>query len=289
MRWNVVLASVLAVAAARPAGVPGNVPALLARIGDRVEQYYARAQSIVCLETVRLQPLTFSLSSESGHVRTLVYELRVSWEPPNDETKPPEAKVLRELVKVDGRAPKPGDEPGCMDPKPVTTEPLAMLLGARQREYTFTWNGTGKTDRRESVTLDYKANTQGAAQVTFKGECVSVELPGRSRGRLWVDAASGDVLRLDEGLIGMFEFNVPREHQIHGAPVSMVIERADSSIRYQPVMFKDPDETVMLPRSIQTLTIIRNAGAPRMRMTQTFSNYRRFITGGRIVKDPGAR
>jgi hypothetical protein len=68
----------------------------------------------------------------------------------------------------------------------------------------------------------------------------------------------------------------------------MVIERADSTIRYQPVRFHDPDETLLLPSSIQTLTVIRNSGAPRMRMTQTFSNYQRFITGGRIVK-PGPR
>jgi hypothetical protein len=27
----------------------------------------------------------------------------------------------------------------------------------------------------------------------------------------------------------------------------------------------------------------------RTRRTQTFTNYRRFITGGRLVKDPGAR
>jgi hypothetical protein len=45
----------------------------------------------------------------------------------------------------------------------------------------------------------------------------------------------------------------------------------------------------MLPASIQTLTVGRNSGAPRTRMTQTFSNYKRFMTGGRIVKDPGAR
>ena len=30
--------------------------------------------------------------------------------------------------------------------------------------------------------------------------------------------------------------------------------------------------------------LIRNAGVPRLRMTQEFSSYRRFITGGRLVK-----
>jgi hypothetical protein len=51
------------------------------------------------------------------------------------------------------------------------------------------------------------------------------------------------------------------------------------------VTFRDPDETLMVPASIESLTIVRNAGVPRLRTTQTFSNYRRFVTGGRIVKE----
>jgi hypothetical protein len=49
------------------------------------------------------------------------------------------------------------------------------------------------------------------------------------------------------------------------------------------VAFTEPHETLMLPVSIETLTIVRNAGAPRVRKTQEFSNYRRFVTGGRVV------
>ncbi len=285
----VVAAAMMATVAAGPKGPPPDMPALLARVGARVEQYYARAQSIMCLETVRLQPLASDFSAEGGHVRQLVYELRVSWDKAVDGRTAPEAKVLRELVKVDGRAPRPGDEPGCLDPKPVATEPLEMLLPPRQGDYAFAWAGTSRTNRRESLVLDYKSTGAGEPSVTFKGECISVELPGRNRGRVWLDAASADVLRLDEGLTGMFEFRIPKEHALPGGPTSMIIERADSSIRYQSIVFHDPEETMMLPASIQTLTIIRNSGSPRTRMTQTFSNYKRFMTAGRIVKDPGAR
>jgi hypothetical protein len=65
-------------------------------------------------------------------------------------------------------------------------------------------------------------------------------------------------------------------------PQTWVIERADSSIRYRPVAFTDPDETVLLPESIDVVTIFR--GAQSYRISQTFSGYKRFITGGRIVK-----
>ena len=49
--------------------------------------------------------------------------------PHRTAAKPPEATVLRQLVSIDGKPPRAGDEPGCLDPKPVSTEPLAMLLG----------------------------------------------------------------------------------------------------------------------------------------------------------------
>ena len=55
---------------------------------------------------------------------------------------------------------------------------------------------------------------------------------------------------------------------------------------FGPVKFVDPDETLMLPASVDSLQVVRNAGVPRSRKTQRFSNYRRFITGGRIVQNP---
>ena len=279
-----VSALTVSAAAQQRGGGSGDLAATLTRIGHHVEQYYARAQSIVCLETVRLQPLASDLSPD-GRARRLVYELRVAWDPPSDGGTPPEATVLRQILTVDGRAPRPGDEPGCMDPKPVSPEPLAMLLPGRSREFAFTWAGAGRTDGRASLRLDYKSLSSEPADIAWRGDCVSVSLPGRTRGRVWVDAASDDVLRFDEQLTGFFEFRVPREHTPNGGPLSMTIERADSSIRYKPVTFHDPDETLMLPSSIQTVTVIRNSGVPRLRTTQDFSNYRRFVTGARIVRD----
>ena len=69
-------------------------------------------------------------------------------------------------------------------------------------------------------------------------------------------------------------------HELHNQ--TWVIERSDSSIRYRPVGFKDPDETVLLPEYIEVVTVFR--GAQSYRITQSFSGYKRFITGGRIVK-----
>jgi hypothetical protein len=139
-------------------------------------------------------------------------------------------------------------------------------------------------DGRAAVMIDYKGVAAGQPEVTWRENCVSISLPGRSRGRIWIDTATYDVLRLDEQLVGPYEFQVPREHQRRGAAASMAIERADSSIQFKRVDFQDPDEVLMLPATIDTFQIVRGGGIQRTRITQRFSEYRRFLTGGRIVR-----
>ena len=229
-----------------PSAGPGDIGAVLARVAGRVESYYVHAQSIVCVETVRLQALTPDLGFD-GRARTLVYELRIAWDPA-ENGKTPDAHVVRQILKVNGRPPKPDDDDGCMDPKPVSPEPLEMLLPGNREDYSFTFAGPAKVGGRAALRLDYRSREKGAPAVKWKDPCVSVELPGWSRGRVWVDAQTNDVLRLDEQLVGMFEFPIPRKLQLAGGgPRSMAIERADSSTRYRRVAFHDPDETLLLP------------------------------------------
>jgi len=269
-------------AGAQPRSVP-DVSAILMRVGERVQEYYARVLSVVCLESVSLRQLGTDLASDGSPVRRLVFELRIGWQPPASGG-PPEASVLRQIVTIDGRPPRPKDKPGCMDPKSVSPEPLAMLLPDQQPDYEFRWAGTTRMNGRVLAMLDYRARATAPAEVRWRDDCVSIELPGQSRGRVWADPATGEVLRLDESLAGTFEFRVPNEYRRTGGAPSMIIERADSSIRYRPVTFRDPDETLMLPASVETLQVIRNSGAPRVRKTQVFSNYRRFVTDGRVLE-----
>jgi hypothetical protein len=270
-------------AGAQPRSAP-DVSAILMRVGERVQEYYARALSVICLESVSLRQLGTDLASDGSPVRRLVFELRIGWQPPASGDGPPEASVLRQIVTIDGRPPRPKDKPGCMDPKSVSPEPLAILLPDQQHEYAFRWAGTTRINGRAVAMLDYRARATAPAEVRWREDCVSIELPGQSRGRVWADPATGEVFRLDESLSGTFEFRVPNEHRRMGGPPSMVIERADTSIRYRPVTFQNPDETMMLPASVETLQVIRNSGAPRVRKTQVFSKYRRFVTEGRVLE-----
>ena len=270
-------------ASAQQARPSEDLAKTLALVGQRVESWYRRAQSVVSRETVVIQPLR-SDSTPNEIPRRLVFELRVGWEADPDRPDGPlVASVLRQPVGSPGRSSQRDDDTGCMDPKPVSPEPLAMLLPERLGESEFSAAGTGRVDRRAALMIDFRGIAALPPSVKWTGECVSVSLPGRSRGRVWIDAATHDVLRIDDRLVGEFSLDVPPDQVKRGAAPTMVIERAESSIRYRQVEFQDPQEAVILPASIDTLTVIRGVATRRVRITQRFSDYRRFLTGGRIV------
>lgn len=269
--------------AQRPPAREVDADDVVRRVSERLARWYGRAQTVVSRETVNIQPLGQGLSPE-GFARRLVHELRVAWHPGELASDGAPVSVVREVLSVNGRPPKPGDEPGCMDPKPVSPEPLAMLLPDRLAESVFSFAGTGRIDGRAVIMLDYRGAAPLPADIVWTDDCVTVSLPGRSRGRIWVDAETDDVLRVDDHLVGQFHFDVPREHVRRGAASSMVIERADSSIRYRPIQFRDPEETLLMPVSVDTLTVIRGGGMQRVRISQRLTDHRRFLTAGRLVE-----
>ena len=281
MKHVALLLSLVVLATGSVASAPAQSPELetvLSRAGEYVEQYYTRTQRILVEETVILQPLSRSLSFE-GFARRLEYELRLEWDP--SATEEP-ARVVRELVRASGPPLGPPDQPDCMDPRTVSPEPLAFLLPDRRNAFSFEVAGSTRVNGREAVMLDYQvvARTQPTAEWT--GQCAWVDLSGRTRGRVWADANTFEILRFDEHLIGLVDIPRPRDRSAYG-PRWFTFERADSSIRYQHVTFENPDETLMLPARIESTTVVRNSGVPRLRTVQTYDNYRRFVTDSRIV------
>jgi hypothetical protein len=267
------------------AGVTGQSIAAdqtVARLSDYVEQYYTHAQSIVTNEAVVVQRINRDRSFD-GFARRLVYELRVEWNPSAEGDESP-ATVTRQLLTVNGRPPRKGDKPECMDPRSVSPEPLAFLLPDRRHKFAFTGAGVGRVDGREALMVDYRSLDPGKPAIEWSDDCVSVDVPGRWRGRLWADPESAAVVRLDEKLMGMVDLPIPRKHQRVNGALFMTLESADMSIRYRPVTFRDPDETLMLPSEITSSSMWRNGGSAGSRVTQSFTNYRRFVTAGRIVR-----
>jgi hypothetical protein len=265
-----------------------SLQAVLERVGERVEGYFARAQSLVCREIVRMLPLTSTWSSE-GLGRTTESELRLSWAPGDDGTPARDAHVLRHLLRVNGRAPRRDDHNNCTEPEQEKEErqPLSMLLPANRGEYAFQRAGHTRLDGRAAVTIDYtmlKKVTVESQTIGGRDDCVSFTIEGGRRGRLWIDTETYDVLRLDEWLSGIVDVPLPpASRRLFGSPTHWTVERLDTSIRFKAFTFTNPDETLVLPASVSALRIVRGAGTPRRRTLTEYTNYQRFLTGGRIV------
>ena len=287
MRW-VLPAAVVLGAATVMAQAPPDVETLLARVSDRIADYYKRAQHVVCIERTTVQPVGRDYSPQ-GFARVTEYELHVEPDA-NDESA--EAKVVRELLRVNGKPPREKDKKdraGCTDANPLSTEPLAFLLPAHRSEYTFVSGGFGKGKDRNTLILEFTSGKpEGKGEITEdpRGheDCFTWSLPVVVKGRVWIDADSYQVARVEQRMAGMADLTVSTKLQRkHNLDRNVVVERHDTIIRYKTIPFHDPDEAMLLPESIDTLIVVRG-GLESMRSRQTFTDYRRFLTGGRIVK-----
>lgn len=257
----------------------GDTVSVLARLGERIRQYYDRVTSIMCTETVSQQELRFDLKP-TGKWRDTVYELIVVREADGKGGELP-IHVERTLTLVNGREARKSDRPGCTDPKAIATEPLDFLLPQRQHTYKFfASRGTGGPPG--TVPIDFEESPPQPVDVTWEGNCFNAE-GGGAKGRLWFDPRTYDVLQLEVRLPKPFRIVVPPGLGFISSP-PLRVERSETTFRFARVNFQDPDETVLLLESMETLTVFR--GAPSLRTTQHFSNFRRFLSEIRIT---GAR
>ena len=264
---------------------PIDVTLLLSRLADAVVAYYSRAQSIMWDEIESQQQLTNGMPSDAP-VRTVQSELRLSWEPTENGSQP-EANVLRTLVRVNNRTPREKDKNKCLDPGAVSQDALSMFLPDNQREYVFVAAGNGKVDGRQALMIDYRPRTNGKPSIAWKDgkdDCLTWSLNGHTRGRVWIDPDTAEALRLEEHLVGLVDFDVPHHAKRFNGPERITIERYDLAIKFRRFAFNDPDESLLLPTSQESVSIVRSSTFASSRITQNFKNYRRFMTGIRIVQ-----
>ncbi len=225
-------------------------------------------------------------------------ELRLSWDPTAETKTPLEAKTLRQVMKVNGHPPRKNDYDNCTGPEQheSETQPLSMLLPQQRVEFDFSIVGPAKQDGRAAILVAYKMKAKPTVEVSLVNNnenCVSFSIDGGMRGRIWIDAETYDVLRLDQGLGGLVDIKLPWK-VARRAPENGVwtMERLDSTIRFKAIKFSDPDETLILPVSASELRITRRSGTPRLRTHTEYTQYRRFLTGARSrppVKNPDRR
>ncbi len=259
-----------------------SLETLLARAGAQLEEHYQRAQRIVSTEKVWVRSFHRNMRS-NGSPRHMEFEHRVEWDAQNPDVALT-VTVFRELLLVDGRMPTADDLDACLTPVEVDDDPLSVLLPGRQGDFRFRLEGQDRIDGRETTRVAFEPREQGEPEITWDDDCVSLALPGHSAGEVWIEPATGAVLRLDEFLMGQFEFREPPE-RARDIPARLTLERSETSIRYAQVEFDDPAEVFMLPRAIESSWTLLGPGfVPRYVRRQEFTKHRRFVGDGRIVR-----
>lgn len=268
---------------------PPDVTPLLDQVSAHVIQYYSRAQSLVAEETVVEQPIRRDRSVD-GFAHEVTNLLRFEWEPPADG-EPPVARTIRELLKVGRRPPKSSDrDQRCAAPVANQPEPLAMFLKEEREAYAFRSAGPVRLDGRILTRLEFRERPS-TPRVTVElkyikvedEECLVTTVSGRPRGSAWVDPATGEVFRLDLYFPSPVEYEMSESDRRKIGLASPRLERWEETIRYRRVSFTDPDEDLVLPYSIDLVTIY-GGGLTSIRRSQRFTDYRRFLSGGRIVE-----
>jgi hypothetical protein len=162
---------------------------------------------------------------------------------------------------------------------------MQMLLPVNQPDYIFTLGKPGRSERRPALVLDFqeRQKPKGRVIVTPKegvDDCYTVPLEGHYRGRIWLSPETFEVLQIDTRLKGPLEVSSRERGR---RPFEATFERSDTTTIYRAVSFTDPDETIILPASV---VVLHAQTGYRQREQTTFSNYRRFVTEGRIVQGP---
>jgi hypothetical protein len=266
-----------------------DVGALLGKVGERVAAYYQHAQRLICVERSTVVPIRTDWSLD-GFGRTVESELRLEVDA-MDGASPAEPRVTRRIRSINGREPRERDRvdrSGCTDPTPLSPEPLAFLLPGRRDEFRFTAVREGRERNRAALIIDFASPRRSGQPVLVEDEhghddCFDWKGPIAIAGRVWIDAETYDVLRVERHIAGPTDVRVPDRLQVrYGFTSSWVtIDRDDETIRYKNVEFTDPAEVMLLPESIDSVTVLRS-GLQSVRRSQVFTDYRRFLTAGRI-------
>ncbi len=273
-RAALVVAIFVVGAGVRTSAQPDGLTAILQSLAERTQQYYDRFISIICTETVRQQELRFNLAP-TGKPRVTVYELSVSRDPTARSES--DFRVGRTLQSVNGRPARKNQQPGCTDPKTGTPEPLGFLLARNQAAYRFTLADSATGGPAGTRAVDFLEAPPERVRITWNGNCFEAEGGGHA-GRLWFDPATFDVLQVDVRLSK--PFLVPMPAGYFGLQPAIRVERSEATLRFARVNFTQPDETALLPESIDTLTVFR--GALSLQTNQKLSNFRRFLSESSI-------
>ena len=261
---------------------------ILRRVGESIERYETGLFSLAFTETLGREELDKKLLPK-GRPKVYVFDDLILRQTLPDRREGTYAGGTRHVKTIDGKPGKQLKEGPftCGEPNSSYGDQLSFLLPKFQGDKLFSYEGETEMRGRRMFLIGAFPRVRCEPEAVWKDKCFHIN--GEYRLKIWVDAENFDVLRLDAQLIEGVEFKSPRTVSVGFARVGpkhkLRLERSDLTYLFRRVEFKEPGQTLLLPESAESLTIIEGAGKPRIRVRQTYGDYRRYVSDVKVIED----
>lgn len=266
---------------------------LMERVGERIQKYQEAMFSIAFAEVLRQQELK-SDGTSKNKPQEFVYESIVvsRASPANPQNSFP--IITRTLKSVDGKPTEQKNLPQhskCVEtnPRPAYADSLTFLLPKNQTDFIFSDAGETELEgRKTAVILISDPHASEPIKIVETGDCFRLSRSPRRQGKIWIDLDTYDVIQLQWQLAESFSGKTSTGVSKFGVfPVfrpakEISYKKQEITLRFRPVTFQKPEQTLLLPSSSESVWILNGARIAGFRTTTDYTRYRRFLTNVEI-------
>lgn len=125
-------------------------------------------------------------------------------------------------------------------------------------------------------------------KIVDTGDCFRLSRSLRRQGKVWIDLNTYDVVQLQWQLAESFSGKTSAGVAKFGIfPVfrpakELSYEKQEMTIRFRPVTFQNPEQSLLLPSFSESAWILKGARIAGFRVTTDYTRYRRFLTSVEI-------
>jgi hypothetical protein len=270
---------------------------LLERVGEKIQKYHDAMFSIAFTEVLRQQELK-SDETPKNKPKEFVYESIVVSRTAQANQQNSFPVINRTLKSVDGKPTEQKNLPQrskCIEtnPQPAYADALTFLLPQNRNDFIFSYAGEAELEgRKTAVVLISQPPASEPVKIVQTADCFRLSRSLQMQGTIWIDPNTFDVIQLQwrqaetfsgKTSAGVSKFGI---FPVFRPAKEINYEKQETTIRFRPVTFQNPEQVLLLPSSRVSAWILKGAKIAGFRVTSDYSRYRRFLTTVEI-KDPG--
>jgi|GEM_PF-1767388 len=271
---------------------------LLNQVRARIQQYHQALFNIAVTENVSQQELRAD-ATPKGKSRAMVYESIILHHRSSASQQEGAPVITRTLKFVNGKPAKesePASRSKCVNtnPPPAYGDPLSFLLADGPVKLIYAYAGETELEGvRTAVVTATPPPVADPIQIIMKDNCFRLSRGLQTAATIWIDPKTFDVLQVKWQLAESFTGKIPAGvAKVGFLPLfrprrQLTYEKSDFMIRFRRVTFQNPEQTLLLPASSESVSIMKGAGIAGFQTITEYSRYRRFKSSLEIKDSDG--